>query len=85
MKVQGRYGTFTPRPSQADFYAKRSKKQRQKSTDAVRSLKNWLDKHQSCANGCGKPVSFYDTVYYALKHGGCCSAECEAELGRKVA
>lgn len=78
MKVYGRYGAFTPRPDQAAIYAKRAKKQKQRQAEAARSLAEWLEKHKACANGCGKPVAFYDTVHYALKHGGCCSAECEA-------
>lgn len=80
MKVTGRYGTFTPRLDQAAFYAKRAKKQKERQAEAARSLAAWLERHKSCANGCGKPVAFYDTVHYSLKHGGCCSAECEAEL-----
>jgi len=78
VKVSGRYGTFTPRPDQAGFYAKRARKQKQQRADAARSLAAWLDQHKTCANGCGKPVAFWDTVHYSLKHGGCCSAECEA-------
>lgn len=78
MKVQGRYGTFTPRPDQAPIYAKRAKAQKKKRAEAARSLAAWLELHKRCANGCGKPAAFYDTVHYGLKHGGCCSAECEA-------
>lgn len=84
MKVQGRYGMFTPRPDQAAFYAKRAKKQQQQRAEASRRTAEWLDKHRTCANGCGKDVAFYDTVHYALKHGGCCSVECEVELNRKA-
>lgn len=85
MKVRGRYGTFTPRPDQAPIYAKRAKAQRKRQAAAQSCLAAWLEKHSACANGCGKPVAFYDTVHYSLKHGGCCSAECEAEFERRKA
>lgn len=85
MKVQGRYGTFTPRPDQAPIYASRAKKQREQQAQQTRGLAEWLEQHKVCANGCGKPVAFYDTVNYALKHGGCCSAECEAAHDERLA
>lgn len=44
------------------------------------SLAAWLEKHSACANGCGKPVAFYDNINYALRFSGCCSAECEAAM-----
>jgi hypothetical protein len=83
MKINGRFGTFTPRPDQTAYYAKRAKAQARKRTEAQRSLAAWLDKYSSCINGCGKPVAFYDEINYTLKHLGCCSPECEAEHRRK--
>lgn len=83
MKISGRYGTFTPRPDQAPYYAKRAKAQKAKRAAVQRALAEHLAMHRTCANGCGKAVAFYDTVNYALKHGGCCSAVCEAELRKR--
>jgi hypothetical protein len=83
MKISGRYGTFTPRPDQAAYYAKRAKAQKAKRADVQRSLAEHLAMHRTCANGCGRAVAFYDTVHYCLKYGGCCSAECEAELRKR--
>lgn len=80
MKVLGRYGFFTPRPDQAPFYAKREKRRQQQQREAAQAQAEWLKKHQACANGCGKPVAFYDTVHYTLRYSGCCSAECEAAM-----
>lgn len=82
-KISGRYGTFTPRPDQAAYYAKRAKAQKAKRAAVQRSLAEHLAMHSTCANGCGKPVAFYDTVNYSLKHGGCCSAACQAELRKR--
>lgn len=84
MKVLGRYGFFTPRPDQAPFYAKREKKRQQQQREAVQAQAEWLAKHKECANGCGKPVAFYDTVHYALMYSGCCSTECEEAMKDKT-
>lgn len=83
MKISGRYGAFTPRPDQAPFYAKRAKAQAAERAAAQRSLAEHLWMYRTCTNGCGKPVAFYDTVNYALKFSGCCSAECEAEQRKR--
>ena len=84
MNVLGRYGFFTPRPDQAPFYAKREKRRQQQQREAVQAQAEWLKKHQACANGCGKPVAFYDTVHYTLRYSGCCSAECEAAMTHRT-
>ena len=83
MKVYGRYGSFTPKPHQAGYYAKRTKRQQQEREARAASLRTWLELHQSCANGCGQPVAFYDTIHYSLRYGGCCSPECEASLRKR--
>ncbi len=80
MKVYGRYGRLTPKPQQAGYYAKRAKRQQQERQARAVSLQAWLERHKSCANGCGQPVAFYDTIHYSLRYGGCCSPECEAAL-----
>lgn len=71
MKVYGRYGSFTPKPQQAGYYAKRAKRQQQERQARAVSLQAWLERHKSCANGCGQPVAFYDTIHYSLRYGGC--------------
>lgn len=76
-QIIGRYGRFTPKPYQAAFYAPRAKRQAAQRRQRATQLSAWLDKHRACANGCGQPVAFYDTVHYALKHSGCCSSQCE--------
>lgn len=80
MKVYGRYGSFTPKPQQLPYYAKRARRQQQQRQERAASLQEWLARHKSCANGCGQPVAFYDNIHYSLQYGGCCSAECEAAL-----
>lgn len=80
MKIHGRYGSFTPKPHQAGYYASRAKRQQQHQKAHAASLSAWLEQHKSCANGCGQPVAFYDTIHYTLRYSGCCSLECEAAL-----
>jgi len=80
MKVRGRYGLFTPRADQAAIYAKRAQRQQQQARARSAATAAWLEKHKTCANGCGQPVAFYDTTHYCLRHNGCCSAECEAAM-----
>lgn len=82
MKVNGRYGLFTPCPDQAASYAKRAKREAEQRKARAAQLAVWLDKHKSCAAGCGKPVAFYDMVHYGLRFGGCCSADCESRLAQ---
>jgi len=84
MKVSGRYGSFTPKPHQAGYYAKRAKRQQQQRHERAASLRAWLDQHKSCVNGCGQPVAFYDTINYALQYSGCCSREWESALQVRV-
>ena len=81
MRIIGRYGSFTPRPDQVASYSKRAKREAAQRKARAVSLATWLDKHKSCAAGCGKPVAFWDQIHYGLRFGGCCSAECEAKLG----
>ncbi len=83
MKISGRYGSFKPKPHQAAFYAKRAKRQQQERQERAASLRAWLEQHKSCANGCGQPVAFYDTIHYSLRYSGCCSPECEAALNAR--
>lgn len=82
MKVNGRYGLFTPRQNQAASYAKRAKREAEQRKARAVQLAAWLDKHKSCAAGCGKPVAFYDQIHYGLRFGGCCSAECERRIAQ---
>lgn len=83
MKINGRYGPFTPKPEQAPYYRKRQRRQEATRREQVAQRAAWLDKHRSCANGCGQPVAFYDTIHYALRYSGCCSPECEAEMEQR--
>lgn len=85
MKVFGRYGSFRPKPQQAGIYMKRAKHQQQARQVRAVSLQAWLERHRSCANGCGQPVVFYDTIHYCLRYDGCCSPECEAALEERRA
>lgn len=80
MKVYGRYGSFTPKPHKVPNYAKRGRRQQQQRQEHAASLQEWLERHKSCAHGCGQPVAFYDTIHYSLRYGGCCSPECEVAL-----
>lgn len=85
MKINGRYGRFTVRPDQQPFYAKRAKRDADQRRQAQAQEAEWLERHKTCANGCGQPVAFYDKIHYALRYSGCCSAECEAEHRAKEA
>ncbi|WP_374515967.1 hypothetical protein [Niveibacterium sp.] len=84
MKIAGRYGRFKPKAHQSDFYAKRAKREAQVRREAAGSLSAWLAHHQTCANGCGQPVAFYDNIHYALRYSGCCSAQCEQEREERM-
>ena len=83
MESNGRYGPLTPKPEQAPYYRKRQRRQEAARREQVAQRAAWLDKHRSCANGCGQPVAFYDTIHYALRYSGCCSPECEAEMEQR--
>ncbi|CAH0444143.1 hypothetical protein LMG10661_00677 [Ralstonia syzygii subsp. syzygii] len=83
MKINGRYGPFSPKPDQAPYYRKRQRRQEATRRQQTAERAAWLNKHRTCANGCGRPVAFYDQIHYALRYSGCCSAECEAELERR--
>ncbi|CAE6967649.1 hypothetical protein [Paraburkholderia domus] len=80
MKINGRYGRFTVPKEQRQNYRKTYERQlgiaRQKTAERAA----WLNKHQTCADGCGRPVAFYDEIRYALRFMGCCSAECDASM-----
>lgn len=84
MRVKGRFGWFTPKPAQVPFYSRRAAAQGRARRAAAAALAAWLEKHSTCANGCGRPVAFYDTVHYCLLFDGCCSAECLAVLSSKA-
>ncbi len=74
-KLMGRWGPYDPKTPEDK---KKAQGQAQKRRESQAARQAWLDKHKSCANGCGKPVAFYeDSPSLALKHGGCCSRECE--------
>ena len=71
----GRWGPYDPKTPEDK---KKARIQAQKRRESQAMQQAWLDKHKSCANGCGKPVAFYtDSPSLSLKHGGCCSLECE--------
>lgn len=71
----GRWGPYNPKTPEDK---KKARIQAQKRRESQAMQQAWLDKHKSCANGCGKPVAFYtDSPSLSLKHGGCCSLECE--------
>lgn len=73
--LSGRYGLHQPKtPSDRA----KARKQAAQASEARLQRQDWLDKHSTCANGCGKPVAFWDETYLSLRHNGCCSAECEA-------
>lgn len=73
----GRYGTYKPR---SDVERARARKQAQGRSEVAASRAAWLQKHQFCANGCGRPTAFWDTIHYSLRYSGACSAECQTEL-----
>ena len=50
MKINGRYGPFTPKPEQAPYYRKRQRRQEAARREQVAQRAAWLDKHRSCAN-----------------------------------
>lgn len=83
MKVNGRYGRFTVPKAQRANYRETYERQRAAARQKAAERAAWLDKHQSCANGCGRPVAFYDEIHYALRFMGCCSAECEAAMRKR--
>ena len=71
----GRWGPYDPKTPEDK---KKARIQAQKRRESQAMQQAWLDKHKSYANGCGKPVAFYtDSPSLSLKHGGCCSLECE--------
>ena len=71
-------GRWGPYDSKTPEDKKKARIQAQKRRESQAMQQAWLDKHKSCANGCGKPVAFYtDSPSLSLKHGGCCSLECE--------
>lgn len=76
-KIYGRWGAYEARTPEEKSRARRQEQKRQA---ARASLGAWLEKHKTCANGCGRPVAFYDTIHYALKYSGCCSPECESAM-----
>ena len=57
MKVNGRYGRFTPRPVQQPFYAKRANRQEQQRRELAANRQAWLAKHRACANGASLAVA----------------------------
>lgn len=80
--INGRYGPFQPRRDQAAFYKRRQQAEAMTRREAAAARAAWLDKHKTCATGCGQPVAFHDPVHLALKHSGCCSAQCESVLAK---
>lgn len=72
--LYGRYGPYQPK-TPAD--RAKARKQEAARKQAQLSRQAWLEKHKFCANGCGKPVAFWDEKYLSLRYSGCCSAECE--------
>ena len=72
--LHGRYGPYKPKTT-AD--KAKARKQATARREAQEQRRAWLAQHASCANGCGRPVAFWDEIHYSLRHGGCCSPECE--------
>ena len=81
-KLNGRWGPYEPKTPGDKAKARKQASVRQQSQAQAR---DFLDKHKSCANGCGRPVAFYDdSPVLSLKHGGCCSEECQRAVEVKA-
>ena len=76
----GRYGPYKPRtPAEMAQARKQADARRQEQ----RQRQAWLERYNTCLNGCGKAVAFWDDAHLALRYNGCCSPECEESYGAK--
>jgi DNA invertase Pin-like site-specific DNA recombinase len=81
-KLNGRWGPYDPKTPGDKAKARKQASERRQSQAQAR---DFLDKHKSCANGCGQPVAFYDdSPVLSLKYGGCCSDACQRALDAKA-
>lgn len=81
-KLNGRWGPYEPKTPGDKAKARKQASERRQSQAQAR---DFLDKHKSCANGCGQPVAFYDdSPVLSLRYGGCCSDECQRALNAKA-
>jgi hypothetical protein len=82
-QLNGRWGPYEPKTPGDKAKARKQASERRQSQAQVR---DFLEKHKSCANGgCGRPVAFYeDSPVLSLKHGGCCSEECQRAVEVKA-
>ena len=71
----GRYGPY--KPSTLAEKAK-ARQQAEARRQAQQRRQAWLERYNTCLNGCGKPVAFWDEVNLSLRYSGCCSAKCES-------
>ena len=55
--LMGRWGPYDAKTPEDK---KKARGQAQKRRERQTAQQAWLDKHKSCANGCGKPVAFYE-------------------------
>ncbi|WP_304350821.1 hypothetical protein [Comamonas testosteroni] len=77
-KLFGRWGAYTPKTPEDRAKARRLEEKRKADLLAQQA---WLDKHKTCANGCGAAVAFWeDSPGYSLRYSGCCSSECEQAM-----
>ena len=82
-KLNGRWGPYEPKTPADKAKARKQAGERRQSQAQARAF---LDKHKSCAAGCGRPVAFYeDSPVPSLKHGGYCSEECQRAGERRQA
>ncbi len=81
-KLNGRWGPYEPKtPGDKAKARKKTSERRQSQAQAH----DFMDKHKTCANGCGQPVAFYDDSQVpTLKYGGCCSDACQQSLDAKA-
>jgi len=80
-KLNGRWGPYEPKTPTEKAKARKQTSKRQQ--DQARTSA-FLERHKSCANGCGRAVAFWeDSPVLSLKYSGCCSKECEQAIERR--
>jgi DNA invertase Pin-like site-specific DNA recombinase len=81
--LSGRWGPYSPKTPKDKSTARKQASERRQSQAQAR---DFLEQHKHCANGgCGRPVAFYeDSPVLSLKHGGCCSEECQRAVEVKA-
>ena len=81
-KLIGRWGAYSPKTPAEKAKAKRLEGKRMAAQVAQQAF---LEQHKSCANGCGRPVAFWeDSPVLSLRFHGCCSQECYQQLSENM-